>query len=176
MMKKKMIVISIFLFIGLLICSIIYYFNQVPVLFTLAITFGTCFYHFAMRLVVGYVIDEIFHNKMNYNRWWFQERRFEPKLYKILHVKKWKKYLPTYNPKDFSIKEHSIEEIIQVTCQSEVVHEIIMVLSFVPIIFTIWFGSLTAFIITSCVSFLFDSSFVILQRFNRPRLRKLLRR
>lgn len=175
-MKKKMIILALFFLIGLFACGIIYYFTKNSILFTLTITFGTCFYHFAMRLAIGHGIDGIFHNKINYNRWWFKERKFESKLYRVIGVKKWKKHLPTYNPKDYSVTDHSVEEIIQVTCQAEVVHEINMILSFVPVIFTIWFGSLAAFLITSCVAFCFDGLFVILQRYNRPRLRRLLRR
>lgn len=175
-MKNKMILTTIVLLVGLLASGIAYYFTQNAVLFSITVTLGTCFYHFVMRLIVGHGIDAIFHNKMNYNNWWFRERKFETRLYKILHVKKWKKHLPTYNSEYYDIKKHSIEEIIQVTCQSEVVHEINMVLSFLPVVFTIWFGSLVAFLITSCVAFCFDSVFVILQRYNRPRLRRLLKR
>ena len=175
-MKKKMILITIILLMGLSACGIAYYFVRNGILYSFAITFGTCFYHFAMRLVVGCGINTIFHNKMNYDKWWFSERKFEQKLYKFLRVKKWKKYMPTFNPESYDIRKHSIEEVIQVTCQSEVVHEINMILSFVPVIFTIWFGSLAAFLITSSVAFCFDGIFVIMQRFNRPRLRRMLRR
>ena len=171
-----MIFTTVIFLIGLLCCWIIYYLTHNKIIFSLAITFGTCFYHFAIRLVVGYSVDAIYHNKMNYNRWWFKERKFEAKLYKLLHVKKWKKHLFTYNPEKYDLRKYSIEEVIQVTCQSEVVHEINMILSFAPIIFTIWFGSLTAFLITSCVAFCFDSIFVVMQRYNRPRLRRILKR
>lgn len=170
-----MIILTIIFLIGSSACGIAYYLTQNPVLFTITITFGTCFYHFAVRLIVGYSIDGIFHNKMNYNKWWFGERKFEARLYKILHVQKWKKHLPTFDPECYDIKKHSFEEIIQVTCQSEVVHEVNMVLSFVPVIFTVWFGALAAFLITSCVACVFDSIFVIMQRYNRPRLRRLLK-
>lgn len=174
-MKRKMIIITIIFLVGSLACGIAYYFTVDSVLFSITVTFGTCFYHFAMRLIVGYSIDAIFHNKMNYNKWWFRERKFEARLYKILHVQNWKKHMPTFNPEHYDIKKRSFEEIIQVTCQAEIVHEIIMILSFVPVIFTVWFGALVAFLVTSCVAFCFDSIFVIMQRYNRPRLRRLLK-
>ena len=60
-------------------------------------------------------------------------------------------------------------------CQAEIVHEIIIVLSFVPIIFSIWFGELLVFIITSVISALIDSIFVMLQRYNRSRIIKLIK-
>ena len=175
-MKKQMILTTVILLVGLLGCGIAYYFTQNAVLFTITITLGTCFYHFAMRLIVGHSIDAIYHNKMNYNRWWFRERKHEAKFYNFLRVKKWKSHLPTYTADYYDMTKHSVEEIIQATCQSEVVHEINMVLSFVPVIFTIWFGSLVAFLVTSFLAFCVDSVFVILQRYNRPRLRRLLRR
>ena len=175
-MKKKMILTTVILLVGVLACGIAYYFTQNAVLFTITITLGTCFYHFAIRLAVGHGINAIFHNKMNYDKWWFKERKFEAKFYNFLRVKKWKKHVPTYNPDSYDITKHSVEEIIQTTCQSEIVHEVNRILSFVPVIFTIWLGSLTAFLITSCIAFCFDSIFVIMQRYNRPRLRRLLRR
>ena len=174
-MKKKMIAFSLVFLTGLLAFGIAYYFVRNSVLLTLAITFGTCFYHFVMRLVVGHGTDAIFRNRMNYNRWWFKERKYEMKFYNFLRVKKWKKHMPTYNPECFDVRKHSVEEIIQATCQAEIIHEINMILSFAPVIFTVWFGSLAAFLITSCVAFCFDSVFVIMQRFNRPRLRRLLK-
>lgn len=67
-MKKKMIVLSSVFLAGLIAFAAAYYFTRTPVLFTLAVTSGTCFYHFAMRLAVGHGIDAIFHNKMNYDR------------------------------------------------------------------------------------------------------------
>ena len=175
-MKKNMIIFMLVSLAGLLACGITYYFVRNGILLAFAITFGTCFYHFAMRLAVGHGIDAIFHNKMKYDRWWFAERKFESKLYEFLRVKRWKKHMPTYNPESYDIRKHSIEEVIGVTCQAEIVHEVNMILSFVPIIFTIWFGALAAFLITSILAFCFDGIFVILQRYNRPRLIRLLKR
>ena len=171
-----MILTTSILFGGLCVCGVVYYFTRNAIFLSLAITLGTSFYHFAVRLAVGHSIDAIFHNKMNYEKWWFRERKFEPRLYEILRVKKWKKHLPTYNAEYYDLKKHTVEEVIGVTCQSEVVHEVNMVLSFVPLLFTIWFGSLAAFLITSCLAFCFDAVFVLVQRYNRPRLRRLLRR
>ena len=38
----------------------------------------------------GYVVSGFFHNRFNYNRKWFQEKKFEKHLYELLRVKKWK--------------------------------------------------------------------------------------
>ena len=175
-MKKNMISVTLISLIGLLISGVIYYFTTNRVFFSVAITFGTILYHFSVRLAVGLLIDAKYHNQMDYTKKWFAEKAFERKLYKLIQVKKWKKWLPTFNPQDFDIKSHSIEDIVQVTCQSEVVHEVNMILSFIPVVFSIWVGSLGVFLLTSFAAFLLDSIFVIMQRYNRPRLIRLIRK
>ena len=175
-MKKNMFLMTFISLAGLLATGSAYYFTRNNVLYSAAITFGTIFYHFAMRLAVGYIINTKFHNRMDYTKRWFREKNFEQALYKKLKVKKWKKLIPSFNPQDFRLDKHSAIEIIQVTCQSEIVHEIIMPLSFVPVIFSIWFGSTEVFLITSGISFIFDSIFVIVQRYNRPRLIRLVKK
>ena len=175
-MKKNMISVTLISLIGLLISGVIYYFTTNRVFFSVAITFGTILYHFSVRLAVGLLIDAKYHNQMDYTKKWFAEKAFERKLYKLIQVKKWKKWLPTFNPQGFDIKSHSIEDIVQVTCQSEVVHEVNMILSFIPVVFSIWVGSLGVFLLTSFAAFLFDSIFVIMQRYNRPRLIRLIRK
>ena len=171
-----MILATILSLIGLLVSGSIYIFTKNQVIFSAAVTCGTTFYHLAMRLTAASLIDTMYHNRMDYTKKWFQERAFEKKLYKKLRVRKWKKRLPTLNPEDFDLKNRSLEEIIQVTCQAEIVHELIMPLSFVPVVFSLWFGSLGVFVVTSCLSCLFDSLFVIMQRYNRPRLMRLMKR
>lgn len=49
-------------------------------------------------------------------------------------------------------------------------HRIIMVLSFVPLLFIIPFGEPAVFAITSVAACLIDCTFVIIQRYNRPRV------
>ncbi len=157
-----------------LLCLILRYFLPVPALLSLCITFGVFTYHFAMRLAVGYIINSIFHNNVSYSSWWFKERKFEKRLYKFLRVKSWKEHIPTYSPSTFSLSEHSFEFLAGATCQAEVVHEVIMVLSFLPILLCIPFGDGWLFILTSVLAALFDGVFVVLQRYNRPRLVKLI--
>lgn len=170
-----MILITLVSLIGLFVSGAIYYFARIQAFFPAAITFGTIFYHLAIRLAVGLLIDVKYHNQMDYTKIWFREKDFERKLYQKIRVKKWKKRLPTFNPQEFNLKSHSMTEIAQATCQAEVVHEVNMVLSFVPVVFSRWFGSLGVFLLTSCAAFCFDGIFVIIQRYNRPRLIRLLR-
>ena len=138
--------------------------------FSLTVAFCTTTYHLLMRLLVGYAINGIFHNRMDYARPWFKQRKFERKLYRILKVRKWKGLMPTYAPDSFSAEKHSLPEIAGAMCQAEIVHEVIIPLSFLPLFFVPLFGAFWAFFITSVLSALFDSSFAIMQRFNRPRV------
>lgn len=139
-------------------------------LLSCAITFGTTFYHFAMRLVVGHLIP----NNFDYRKGWFQPRAFESKLYRKLRVKKWKDRMPTYDPRLFSLTENAPEQILCNMCKSEVVHEVIILLSFLPLLFSLLWDSFFVFLITSVFAAALDTAFVILQRYNRPRLARLM--
>lgn len=174
-LKKKMISATILFLIGLLASAWAYRFTKNGLFYSAAITFGTAFYHFAVRLAVGLGIDARYHNHMDYTRPWFREKPFEPALYQKMRVKQWKKHLPTFTPEEFDLKSRSLEQVIQAMCQSEIVHEVNMPLSLVPIAFSIWFGSLGVFLLTSCAAFLFDGIFVVMQRYNRPRLMRLMK-
>lgn len=144
--------------------------------FSAAITFGTMAYHLVIRLLVGTLVDCILHNQVDYNKKWFQVHPFEMKIYNKLKVKKWKGKIPTYNEDLFSIEKRTFHEIAQATCQSEIVHEINAVLSFLPLLSTGVFGSFMVFLITSVLASCFDLMFVIVQRYNRPLLVKLAKR
>lgn len=145
------------------------YFKQ-SILLSLAITFGTTCYHFSMRLLVGTLVP----NRFNYQHPWFQTRQFEAKLYKKLQLKQWKTQMPTYNPKLFSLQDNSLEQILCNMCQAEVVHETIIPLSFIPLLFSSVLEGFWPFLITSVLAACLDSLFVMLQRFNRPRIMKML--
>ena len=141
---------------------------------TLAITFGTISYHFVMRLLVGTVMNCLLNNHMDYHKRWFRVCAMEEKIYKKLKVRKWKGKMATYDPSCFDRKLHSWDEIAQATCQAELVHELIIILSFLPVFAAIPFGALPAFMITSILAACFDAMFVIMQRYNRPRIMKMI--
>ncbi len=80
----------------------------------------------------------------------------------------------TFNPDLFSLKTHSAEQVIMEMCKAETVHEVIVVFSFVPLFFALAVGDFAVFLITSILASFFDMIFVIIQRYNRPRIVKLL--
>ena len=142
----------------------------------IAITCGTTCYHFAMRLFVGLGLNRIMQNHADYTHAWFRLRKWESSLYRMLRVRKWKGKFPTYDPDLFDQRLHSLDEIAQAMCQAEIVHEIIAVLSFLPLAAVAAFGALPVFLITSILSACFDLCFVIMQRYNRPRVIKLMQK
>jgi hypothetical protein len=148
---------------------------HIDVLLTLSITFGTTSYHLFMRLAVGYIFNRKMKNHADYTKKWYQLHSWEKELYRILGVKKWNAKKMTYDPKAFSPKLHTWTEIAQVMCQSELVHELNIVLSFLPIISSIWMGAAPVFFITSVCASLFDLMFIIMQRYNRSRILAFLK-
>ena len=175
-MKKPMYIISAGALVLCVVCAVIYALYKVNVFYSLAVTFGTIAYHFLMRLAVGFIFNITMNNRADYTKGWFRQREWEKKLYKRLGVKRWKNILPTYDPEVFDPGRHTWDEIAQAMCQAELVHEVITVLSFVPLVFSIWFGAFWVFAVTSVLSAAFDLTFVILQRSNRPRVIKLINR
>jgi len=171
-----MLLTAIFSTILSVVCGGLYTFFRTSVWLSLTITFATTAYHFIMRLTIGHIINAVFHNNIDYTKQWFKPYRFEKKLYASLKVHKWKDKLPTYSPDFFKLSKNNLELIAGSMCQAEIVHEIIAVLSFLPIIASRWFGSTLVFTFTSIAAALFDLLFVILQRYNRPRIIAILKR
>lgn len=171
-MAKKMNRMTLF-FLLMTVVSVVWYGNtKAAAALTLAITFGTTAYHLVMRLMVGSAVNLLLHNHVDYRRRWFRVGMAEQRLYKKLRVKQWKGKMATYDPGCFDRKRHSWDEIAQATCQAELVHELIIVLSFLPIFAAIPFGALPVFMLTSVLAAGFDAMFVVMQRYNRPRIIK----
>ena len=176
MLQRFLKLISLLLIAATVCFSLCFTYTGAEIFLTLAITAGTTAYHLCMRLIIGSVINAVMGNRADYRRAWFQVGEREFAFYKCIGVKKWKGKMPTYDESTFDFRAHSIEEIIQATCQSEIVHEIIIAASLLPIIAAVWFGALQVFIITSCVAAGIDMMYVFMQRFNRYRLLRVVNR
>ena len=175
-MKRTMAWITALLTLAFAILLPVFLLTEKAVLEVVTITVGVTLYHFAMRLAVGTAVNFIMKNKADHQNAWFREKGFEKRLYGALCVRRWKKYLPTYSPDTFDPRVRSVRELIGATCQAEVVHEIIMLLSLLPILLIPILGGAAAMIVTSVLSMLFDSLFALLQRYNRPRLVGVMKR
>ena len=174
---KLMILFTIFLLsvtVGFYVLFNVYGKDYMRILY---ITFLTIFYHFAMRLFVGETVTVIYKNReFNIDSFGFKIRSFEPRLYKFLKVKKWKIKVITAKPEQFDLTKVSKEELLHNMLQAELVHRIIMVLSFLPLLLIIPYGCPSVFILTSVFACLIDLIFVIIQRYNRPRIIRLIAR
>lgn len=158
-------------------CFILYYGNiyKNNLILWIGITAFTIMYHFWVRIIMGNV-SKLFKKYINYKQWLFKERKFEKKLYKILRVKDWKGKALTYNPESFSLKEHSLEEIANTMAKSEVDHWINEAISLSTMLFAILWGEFWIFCLTAVTAMIFDSQFIIIQRYNRPRIVKIIDR
>ena len=172
-MSKTMKFIAVLSVIATICFSVLYKYSSMSVFLSLAITFGTTAYHLCIRLIIGILFNFFMKNRADYTKKWYNVKAWEQKLYTKLKVKKWKNKMPTYDIDAFNVSKHSWDEIAQASCQSELVHETNIIFSFVPIIFSVWFESIAVFIITSVLGAAFDLMFVIMQRYNRPRILKM---
>lgn len=154
----------------------IYRLNGVKFCITVGITSMTVCYHFTIRLFIGNIVDVIMRNEADWRKPWFREHGFEEKLYKKLKVKKWKNRMPTADEINYDLRKLPMERVIGATCQSEVVHELDILASLAAILFAIPFGDVWVFVITSVLGAVFDLMFVIMQRYNRPRLLRTMKR
>ena len=172
--KRILNVSAVSLFVATLLTTALYVATSLDILLTLAITLGTFFYHFAIRLSLSFAFNNLIAKSYNPQSRWFRVSEKEHSLYVKLNVKNWKRKMPTYNPSEFDPRLHSWVEIAQATCKSEVIHEVISLLSLLPILAGVWVGAFPVFIITSLIMALFDLAFVAIQRYNRPRIERLI--
>lgn len=158
--------------------SILYNCNNQGWMMSCAITFGVIAYHFFIRFVSPMIIVAVSHKKYDYKSRWFRQKSWEPSLYSLIKVKNWKNKMAmfTFDPREFSTKLHSYDEIINNMCHAELVHELIVLLSFTSLFFAIPFGTFWVFMITAIAAAVLDMSFVILQRYNRPKVVKIIER
>lgn len=143
--------------------------------FTATVTFLTFAYHFSMRILMGIIITVIF-RKRDFPSYWksLVPSEKEQILYKKWNVKAWKKYAITANPSQFALHSLSLKEILHNMKQAELVHICIVICSFIPLIFAIPFGALPVFAVTSIVAACIDLKYIIIQRYNIPRVIKLV--
>ena len=161
---------------GTVLLSALYRKTAYEVFLPLAITFGTTSYHVVMRLLVGLTFCVVMQNKADYKKRWYRVGEHEMAFYEKLGIKNWKRRMPTYDHTLFDPQVHTWAEIAQAMCQAELIHETIALLSFLPIAAGIWFGVYPVFIVTSVLAAGCDMLFVMMQRYNRQRIMKLLKR
>ena len=158
-----------------IVCFSLYYGNMYKnkIILWTGITAFTIMYHFWGRIILGNV-SKLFKKHIKYQQWWFKEKKFEKNFYDFLRVKKWKGKALTYNPELFSLKENSLEDIANTMTKAELDHWINEAISLSTLFFAIIWGKFWIFLITAIAAMIFDGQFIIIQRYNRPRVVKIL--
>lgn len=170
------IIIEVCVFV-MVACFLMYYtgyFKNGAVLYT-GVTAFTIVYQLGLRLEFG-VITTKFKEKLSTKQFLFKERKFEQKLYKILKVKKWKSKALTYDPDAFNLKKNTKEQVLQTMLKSELDHWINELISLSTLLFALIWGEFAIFLVTCVLAMLFDAQFILIQRFNRPRIERLINR
>lgn len=167
--------------IGIIIASIcfgMYYGgnSQSKIVLWIGIVAFTIMYHFWVRIIMGNVL-KLFKKKITYKQWFFREKKFEKKIYDMIHVKSWKDKVLTYAPAEFDLKENSLEVVANNMAKAELDHWINSLISISTISFGLIFEVIfSPFVISAICAMIFETQFIILQRYNRPRVVKLIER
>lgn len=169
-MKKTMHILAAVSLLLTVVSAVLYGCFSHGALLIAAISCGTTAYHFVMRLAVGYAYHAALHNRVNAHHPWFRTHKWEERLFRLLRVDRWRGGMPTYDPDAFSPRLHTWEEIASAMCQAELVHETIVLFSFLPLLATLVIGDFWIFFITSLLAACYDMLFVIMQRHYRPRV------
>ncbi len=156
-------VVSFFLYYG--------NFYQSAVMLWTGITAFTIMYHLWLRIIMGNV-TKLF--QVRYTWPIFRELPFEKGFYRFLRVKRWKDKALTYNPELFSLKDYSLEEIANTMSKAELDHWVNELISLSTLLFPLIWGEFWIFGITAVLAMLFDAQFILIQRYNRPRLLRLM--
>lgn len=147
--------------------------------FTPAITCGTFAYHFVMRLTVASVFDLIPKSARIYSsNKPFSAGEKERAFYEKLKIKKWKDKAFTFKKELFKINSENLSEVVYQMKKAELIHAVIIPLSYLSLLFTLACDSFLYFWIFFATTFLtdfIDLSSVIIQRYNLSRLISLLK-
>lgn len=128
-------------------------------------------YHFGLRILMG-EITKLF--AVNYCHGWFQQRPFEKKLYQFLRVRNWKGKVLTFDPGAFDVRSRTPRQIATTMAKSELDHWINELISLTSLLFFFLWGCFPAFLITAVLAMLFDAQFIVVQRYNRPKVLRLI--
>ena len=154
------------------VCFGVYYsgfFANSAVLWTGIVCF-MILYHFGLRIHMGNVTKKW---DITYHHPWFNQRKFEKKLYKLLKVRKWKDKVLTFEPEMYDFEKRTLEQLATTMAKSELDHWINEIISVVSIFFLFIWGCPAAFIISAIAAMIFDAQFIVVQRYNRPIVLKL---
>lgn len=134
-------------------------------------------YNFFVRTIIGQTVTFFLRNKNHFNleSAWLRPKKFEKPLYRFLKVKKWKKHAVTAIPEQFDLENLPLETVVKNMIQAELVHLIIIFAVLIPILFARQTVFPCLVVIGSVFSAVWDMQYVILQRYNRPKIVRLMK-
>lgn len=135
------------------------------------VTAFTVTYHLWMRIIMGNV-TKLFPIRADHP--WFSQLKFEKKLYRVLRVKAWKNKVLTYNPELFSLTDYSLDAVANTMSKAETDHWVNELISLSTLLFGLVWGETWIFALTAVFAMVFDAQFIVIQRYNRPRILKIL--
>ncbi len=182
-MKKKnlsgpaIFMYSVILFVTLTsaVCFFLYYSGvlQSDAILWAGIVSFMILFHFGGRIYMGNITKKW---NINYNHPFYKQRKFEKKLYKILRVRKWKDKVFTFEPQLYDFQNRTLPQLATTMAKSELDHWINEIISIISIFFFLIWGCFSAFFISAVLAMIFDAQFIIVQRYNRPIVLRLMQR
>lgn len=175
---------AIFMYSVIAICLVIssicfgfYYTGNTDslVVFWIGMVTFTIMYHFWVRIIMGNVL-KLFKKHITYKQYFFKEKKFEKKFYDLIKVKSWKDKVLTYAPQEFDLKENSLETVANNMAKAELDHWINSLISISTISFGFISNLFWPFIVSAIFAMAFETQFIVLQRYNRPRVVKVIER
>lgn len=139
---------------------------------------------FIISIVITVLVERLPETLFYYNKWLYQQREWEKggSFYQnIFSVKKWKVCLPELSEfikgwfSKKNLNKNNIvyyQKFIVETCKSEFTHWMIIISSFT---FYIWDG-FSASVGITFIAFVFNIPYIVIQRYNRPRLIKMMKK
>ncbi len=147
--------------------------------------FWRCFFYLVIISVIAFFVGRLLPkswfraNKPPYRTCRFEK---EGRIYEKLHIRKWQNKLPDMSkilpfmmpPKSLAANcETKLPRMIQETCVAEFIHGMNCLVSLYCLKL---FSGIGGVIIVLLYAVLFNIPYIIIQRYNRPRLIKLLKR
>ena len=156
------------------VCFFIYYFYRCEndIILWAAIVSFMILYHFGLRILMGVITNKF---DINYSHPFYKSRNFEKSLYKFLKVRKWKDKVLTFEPDKYDFKNRTLDELATTMSKSELDHWINEIISVFSLVFIFVWGCAPAFIISAVLAMIFDAQFIVVQRYNRPIVLRLMR-
>lgn len=143
-----------------------------------------CLIYYAVIGIIGFVVGRLVPKKWFVSDW-FPYRSFgfekDGAIYEKLKIKSWQnkaldmsKILPGIMPAkklDKALDSKYIERMLRETCVAEFIHMLLCILGIYT--FKIWRG-LGGFLVFSVYTLLGNLPYILIQRYNRPKLQRLL--